>query len=203
MGKIVHGKTHTRTYHTWSMMKQRCYNPKHFRYMFYGGRGITVCERWRNSFIAFYEDMGERPSKCTLDRIDNDGNYTPENCRWATAVQQGNNRITNRGITCKGETKNLKQWAAITGIDRSLISRRLHKGWPIEKALFQPVIVMPHIPHAPNIITFNGETKLLSEWSRITGIARQIIRKRIARGFPLEQVLDKQFRLPMPSRRRL
>lgn len=90
--RITHGLYGTTEYRAWAAMIQRCTNPKHPRWVYYGGRGITVCERWRLSFAAFRADMGPKPPKHELDRIDNDGNYTPENCRWATLSQSKSNR---------------------------------------------------------------------------------------------------------------
>jgi hypothetical protein len=88
---LSHGMTNTPTYRSWAHMVQRCTNSNYDRYPFYGGRGITVCDRWR-TFANFLADMGERPEGFTLDRVDNEGNYTPENCRWATSSQQQRNR---------------------------------------------------------------------------------------------------------------
>jgi len=82
------GNRKTRTYITWRMMRQRCYNPNSDQYKWYGGKGIIVCDRWLNSYVDFLEDMGERPIGKTIDRLDSDGNYEPDNCRWATAKEQ-------------------------------------------------------------------------------------------------------------------
>lgn len=94
--RVTHGETPvtgwSREYRAWNSMKQRCFNPKHAKYNLWGGRGITVCERWRDDFTAFLEDMGRCPSGLTLDRIDNNGHYQPDNCRWASWSQQRRNQ---------------------------------------------------------------------------------------------------------------
>ena len=90
-GKPYHGKASSRTYRIWSGMQSRCFNPRVKEYKYYGGRGITVCERWRD-FRLFLQDMGEIPPGLSIDRINNDGNYEPGNCKWSTAKEQANNR---------------------------------------------------------------------------------------------------------------
>lgn len=133
----THGMRQTREYSTWQMMIARCENPNTPFYENYGGRGIKVCERWK-SFEKFYEDMGQRPDGMTLDRIDNDGDYSPTNCRWATDAQQRRNTRRSILITHNGETKCLKDWATAIGMSyRTLYKRVAQLGWPIERAFAQ------------------------------------------------------------------
>jgi hypothetical protein len=121
-------------------MRVRCGTPDHHSYDRYGGRGITVCERWASSFRAFYEDMGSRPTPDhQLERIDNDGPYSPENCRWASRIEQCNNRSDNRLITWRGETRTLSEWSRVTGIKMHTIAARLDRlNWDVERSLSTP-----------------------------------------------------------------
>ena len=124
-----------KTYFTWVAMKARCNNPKVKRYESYGGRGISVCESW-DDFGKFLADMGEPPTRNhSIERIDNEGNYTPENCKWADIFEQANNKRSNHVITVNGESKNLNQWANETGIKRETIARRIKRGWTPERAV--------------------------------------------------------------------
>lgn len=143
MTQIVHGhcrvrNKRTRTYLTWDNMLQRCRNPRNTWYKNYGGRGIKVCERW-SKFENFLADMGERPPGRTIDRKDNDGDYEPDNCRWATKKEQSNNHRRNRYLTCydgpKG-TKTLTEWAAISGRHYTTILHALKRGWTHKEAVF-------------------------------------------------------------------
>lgn len=118
-------------------MVSRCENPNHDAYDRYGGRGIKVCDRWRGSggFEAFVLDMGDRPSPLhTIDRIDNDGDYEPDNCRWATKKEQARNSRANTIIHHDGKSMSLIEWSEFTGIKRTTISQRLRRGWSIEDA---------------------------------------------------------------------
>jgi len=123
------------TYDSWCHMKQRCYNKDWVRYDRYGGRGVTVCDRWRDSFINFVADMGDRPSGGTLDRIDNDGNYEPGNCRWATRRQQAENRHNAKRITHDGYTMSVIDWAKKLGIKATTIRARLKRRLSAELVL--------------------------------------------------------------------
>jgi hypothetical protein len=128
----------TPEYSSWWHALQRCYDPTFVYYFYYGGRGITVCERWRD-FSNFYTDMGPRPTpQHTLDRIDNDGPYAPENCRWATRQEQARNRRSNRMLTLNGETLCLSEWAERIDLPANALYMRLYNGWSIEQALIRP-----------------------------------------------------------------
>jgi len=122
----THGKSYTRTYHSWISMHYRCENASAANYPQYGGRGITVCLQWK-SFEVFLADMGEAPKGRTIDRIDNNGNYEPGNCRWATPKEQTLNRSNTRWITYKGETLCLAEWAQRFSINVSTLYRHLKK----------------------------------------------------------------------------
>lgn len=113
------------TYKTWAAMKRRCANPSDENFHNYGGRGISVCERWKNSYDAFIEDMGLRPEGTTIERKDNNGNYEPGNCIWATETQQNRNRRTNRWITFDGRTQTLKEWATEFRMTSCLLRLRI------------------------------------------------------------------------------
>lgn len=134
----THGEAHTRLYNIWHNMKQRCKNPQTPEYVRYGGRGITVCDEWANSFEEFRAwalSAGYRDD-LTLDRKDNDGHYCPENCRWATPKEQANNTRRNRLITHNGETHSVTEWARIVGVNQSTLNARLKKhNWSAEEAL--------------------------------------------------------------------
>ncbi len=114
-------------------MRARCNNPNNDDYKGYGGRGIQVCERW-DSFADFFADMGERPVGTSLDRIDVNGDYEPDNCRWADASTQANNKRSNRIIEFNGETKTLQQWCREFDIDRKKVSYRIAQGYTLEQA---------------------------------------------------------------------
>lgn len=136
----THGQTLTPTYQSWRRMLQRCYRQKARGYHRYGGRGITVCERWRTSFEAFFADMGEKPSghRISIERLNNDGNYEQGNCVWATPLEQSRNKSTTVRMTFDGRTQCLAAWCQELGIAISTIWNRLNRGWSVERALTTP-----------------------------------------------------------------
>lgn len=134
-----HGLCGHSLYWTWVGMIQRCYNPNCARYQDYGGRGIAVCDRWRENFANFLSDMGERPKGCTLDRIDNSIGYEPSNCRWATREEQANNTRGNRMLTFNGKTQTIAQWSRELGLPKNPLCIRIRNGWSVERALSEPV----------------------------------------------------------------
>jgi len=136
----THGLTASKVYRAWEHMKTRCTNPNHPATHHYMGRGITVCARWLDSFEAFYEDMGEPPTpKHTLERIDNDGPYNPDNCKWATRTEQMRNRRSTIMLTYAGKTRPLVEWAEQFGLRKTTLRARIRRGWSVENALMIPV----------------------------------------------------------------
>ena len=140
MFKTTHGMSKTPEYDAWYHMKVRCFNPNYKQYSDWGGRGITVCDRWLN-FKNFIADMGTKPSpKHSLDRINNDGDYCPKNCRWATRAEQQNNLRNNKPlITIDDVTLTISQWAKKMNIGANVIQNRLNRGWSEYKAVMTPV----------------------------------------------------------------
>lgn len=182
-----HGLSDATEHRIWSHMRQRCGNSNDRAFANYGGRGIAVCERWQ-SFTQFLQDMGECPEGRSIDRIDNDGDYEPGNCRWATAKEQANNRRSTRWIVYRGERKTLKQWSEETGLGCDTIKERLNSGWSIKDALTTA-------PSAKMIngnnrwLTLDGRKQTLSQWSKEAGIGWCTIKARLGRGWSVRKSL--------------
>lgn len=137
-----HGGKGTRLYRIWQQMKNRCHNPNTPRFPDYGGRGITVCEEWKDDFQTFYDwaMANGYEDHLTIDRIDNDKGYSPENCRWATDLQQANNSRHCHMITWNGETHSLSEWSRILDISRGCLNNRLLRyGYSVDRAFTEPV----------------------------------------------------------------
>lgn len=130
----THGMEGTPTYNSWAHMLTRCRNEKHKQYPQYGGRGIKVCERWL-SFENFYADMGKKPEGMSINRIDNDGHYSPENCRWASQKTQVRNRRNSPTYEWNGEKKSLAELAEMHGLKWRRVYERIRNGWTLERAL--------------------------------------------------------------------
>lgn len=144
--KRVHGdannkKGRSRLYVIWCHMIERCHTPTSDRYDDYGGRGIKVCDEWRDNYLAFkkWALSNGYNSKLTIDRVDNEGDYTPENCKWSTVKEQCNNRRSNHLLTYKGETKTITQWAETIGMNADTLKYRIYLGWSVEDAIERPV----------------------------------------------------------------
>lgn len=136
--KTTHGMSDNPAYMIWAGMRDRCVNPNNARWKDYGGRGISVCDRW-SSFENFMEDMGERQDGTTLDRIDNSRGYEPSNCRWATSAEQARNKRSNVVIEWQGVSMCLTDWAEQIGMSRDVLASRIKRGWTVERAFTQEV----------------------------------------------------------------
>lgn len=134
----THGMSKTSEYRIWRLMMTRCYNPNNWAYPMYGGRGIYVCESW-HTFVPFYSDMGPRPKDMTLERLDNNGHYVPENCVWADRKTQARNRRSSAHITINGETFTIAEWAEKLNMSHGALSYRLKSGWSDERIINEPL----------------------------------------------------------------
>lgn len=184
-------------YRVWQAMKDRCLNANCSQYKNYGGRGITVCDRWRTSFETFEADVGPRPDGAELDRIDNEGNYEPGNVRWTTRIVNQNNKRTNHRITFGGETMTLAEWARRLGGSTNGLVLRLRSGMPEEQALTLPFGDPYETRRRAGrwgggeimFIERNGERLTPHQWAKRTGIEATTIRDRILRGWTPERAL--------------
>lgn len=187
-----HGERNSRLYTIWCRMKQRCFDTKIECYKNYGGRGITICDEWKNNYSAFKEWAINNGYKddLTIDRIDVNGNYEPNNCKWATRKEQANNTRTNRNITYNNETHTLAEWSDITGIQRDVIKSRIEKGWSLDNVFSKGV------RHSSRrYYTYNGETHNLTEWAKKMNINYATLIKRLKKGLDIEQALTKPLQL--------
>lgn len=176
---FIHGEAYRRTpeYLLWLRIKARCFYKRHKSYRNYGGRGIMMCPLWRKSFIAFLHDVGRRlSSHHSLDRIDNDKGYFPDNVKWSTRKEQARNKRNNRVIEISGHRRCLSEWEELSGIGRVTILYRLRRGWSAEEAISKS-------PKGPRLITVSGEKKRLYEWSRLSGVSAPLILHRIRLGW--------------------
>lgn len=196
----THDESKTRLYRTWRCMKDRCTNPNAQEADGYINRGIKVCDEWLNSFEAFrdwslangFKEDAKR-GDCTLDRIDNNGDYSPENCRWVDMKVQGRNRRNNAVIECDGESHCLSEWAEILGVPYQQLASRHRRGWKPHEILHGRERVLNTETYrnrkTNRLLTFKGETHCAVEWAEILGINVNTIRGRVHRGWSDERVL--------------
>lgn len=192
-GNTTHGLSKIAEYKVWHAMLDRCQNPEHEAFPHYGARGITVCERWR-TFENFLSDMGRRPSaRHSLDRVDNDKGYSPENCRWTTAKTQNRNHRGNVMLTYDGRTQCIAAWAEETGIGFNTIRLRIkNHGWSVERALTTP----PTSPadragmqyKTAKKYAHDGHDRTLREWADALGVSEMLLRQRLQRGMSFDRV---------------
>lgn len=190
------GKRPTPEYRAWQEMKRRCLAAHRPKFDMYGGRGIAVCARWLDSFEDFLADMGPRPStRHSLERKNNDGDYTPDNCKWATRKEQIENRRCSRKLTVGSRTLSLDAWSKETGTSYSTIHSRLKRGWPPEEALRPRTLRLRGVKE----LTFSGRTLSVADWAKVLGFPKTKIYKRLAAGWSVEETLS---HTPKTRRRR-
>lgn len=173
-----------RIYNCWSGMKSRCFNKNNQDYKDYGGRGITICEEWLtfDNFCKWSLANGYKDS-LTIDRINVNGNYEPTNCRWASIIEQANNKRRNHFIEYKGKKLTIAQWARELNVSPTVIQQRLKRNLPVEKVL------CPQIKETKKLITYHNKTLSIRQWSKLTGLKEQTIGRRLKKGWSIEDAL--------------
>ena len=171
-------------YGIWKNIKQRCYNSKNNNYHYYGSSGVTMCAEWRDSFEAFYHDMGPRPSlDHTVDRKDGTQGYSKDNCRWATRKEQANNIASNVFYNYNGRTQNLGDWCVELGLNFSTVYSRIRRGWCFEEVIRTIKLTIN------TLCEIGGISKTISEWCFDNGLSTSTVRNRLHKGWTLEEAL--------------
>jgi hypothetical protein len=186
MGAKTHGMFGTRIYGVWAAMIRRCYNKNVLGYERYGGRGIRVCKSWRK-FDGFLKDVGIPRKGLTLDRINNNGNYSPSNCRWATYKEQSRNKGNNIILTHRGKSMCMYDWGRETGIGWQTIQGRIKRGWSVSDSLDSPV---GSKRKDFVFLTLDGKKMPKGEWTKLLGFkSTSSITERLNRGWSLRKAL--------------
>lgn len=186
----THGGSADREYNIWSFMRQRCNNPNRASYYRYGGRGIKVCERWNSSYEAFLEDMGRAPfDDAQIDRIDNDGDYEPGNCRWVSQAENKKNKSNARYLEHDGKRMQLTDWAKALGVPVRLLSVRLGRGWTDSETITGVKAEPPKPRDGTLWLTHDGETLTVKEWAVRLGVPPGRLHNRIYRGWTHSEIV--------------
>lgn len=183
-GLYKHGLSHTRIHSIWRSIKDRCYNENNQDYNSYGGRGIAVCDEWKNDFLSFYRWALESgyEEALTIDRIDVNAGYSPENCRWASMAEQSNNRRNNKLFTLNGRTMTLAEWSKVAGVKYGDIQNRLRYGYSFEEAIN---------PNFKRVYQCKNEfNEKLSQMCKERGVSYKLVSQRVRSGWDVEKALN-------------
>lgn len=183
----THRKSSTVLYKRWSGIKERCYSPNSTKYYRYGARGIKMCDEWKNDFIKFYDWSINNgfSENLTIDRIDVNGDYCPENCKWSNNIEQANNKTNSRFITYKGKTQTVAQWSRETGVAYDNIIARLRLGWDVDSIFTKPA-------DNKKYYDYNGEKLTLKDMARITGFSEVVIKTRLSKKWDIEKIMTQE-----------
>lgn len=176
------GRSKNPLYSTWFAMIERCENPNKLHYDRYGGRGIKVCDEWHDfwKFVEWSDSVGGRPQGYTLDRIDNDGNYEPSNCRWADNHTQSNNKSSNTVIEYNGVSKTLSEWSEELSINLPTLSHRINRGWTVERAFTEKVSKNPHKNRCTKVLCLNLDGTVHKVYENFSSIPKEFSKPKVS-----------------------
>lgn len=183
-----HGLSNSKEYRVWQEMIQRCENPNNQAYANYGGRGIAVCDRWKD-FAVFITDMGRRPKNYQIDRIDNDKGYSPDNCRWVPSRINLSNKRNNHKVEYQDQTLTVAEWSRVLGIHERTLFNRLGRGWPVDRAFTEKPEPKAYKDSREAQYPAFGRSQTLTQWCQEYGIDRERVRGRLRMNWSLEKAL--------------